>query len=222
MQHEGIDADRLRPDLQASITTPNGQTLRAGDPVVTYVARNLEPYRGFHVFMRALPEMLRQRPNARVLIIGSGMSYHNLREFFSHDEGPCAAAKSFDDWLTQTVLLEDVASRDSRLCDWRNAPGAKASHPTPEHLEPLFVIAGAVTSQQSDSEYETVSRTPAQGIQDGVDAERLAQLLDEALALDLPNITRFVVSEVAERLENGARPIPFMRFLNGARRLEHL
>ena len=46
--------------------------------------------------------------------------------------------------------------------------------------------------------------------------------LDEALALDLPNITRFVVAEVAERMKGGDRPIPFMRFLNGARRLEHL
>lgn len=46
--------------------------------------------------------------------------------------------------------------------------------------------------------------------------------LDEALALDLPNITRFVVAEIAERLASGPRPIPFMRFLNGARRLEHL
>lgn len=46
--------------------------------------------------------------------------------------------------------------------------------------------------------------------------------LDEALALDLPNITRFVVAEIAERLQKPERPIPFMRFLNGARRLEHL
>lgn len=46
--------------------------------------------------------------------------------------------------------------------------------------------------------------------------------LDEALALDLPNITRFVVAEVAARLSGEARPIPFMRFLRGARRLEHL
>lgn len=46
--------------------------------------------------------------------------------------------------------------------------------------------------------------------------------LDEALALDLPNITRFVVAEIAERLKGEQRPIPFMRFLNGARRLEHL
>jgi 8-oxo-dGTP pyrophosphatase MutT (NUDIX family) len=46
--------------------------------------------------------------------------------------------------------------------------------------------------------------------------------LDEALALDLPNITRFVVQEVAQRLEDPDRPAPFMRFLRGARRLEHL
>ncbi len=46
--------------------------------------------------------------------------------------------------------------------------------------------------------------------------------LKEVEALDLPNITRFVVAEIAERLAAGPRPIPFMRFLNGARRLEHL
>ena len=46
--------------------------------------------------------------------------------------------------------------------------------------------------------------------------------LDEALALDLPNITRFVIQEIALRLEDEARPAPFMRFVKGARRLEHL
>lgn len=64
------------PDPQASITTPNGQTLRAGDPVVTYVARNLEPYRGFHVFMRVLAQI--QKRNARVhavIVGGDGVSY---------------------------------------------------------------------------------------------------------------------------------------------------
>jgi len=78
-----------------------------------------------------------------VLMLGSGMSYHNLREFFSPDAGPRTAAKSFDDWLTQTLLLDDTQARDNRLEDWLDAPGARASHPTPEHLEPLFVIAGA-------------------------------------------------------------------------------
>ena len=78
-----------------------------------------------------------------VLMLGSGMSYHNLREFFSTAESPRTAAKSFNDWLTQTLLLDDSRARGTRLMDWRSAPGAKASHPTPEHLEPLFVIAGA-------------------------------------------------------------------------------
>ena len=46
------------------------------DEVVTYVARNLEPYRGFHVFMRALPDLLRRRPKAHVVIVGGdGVSY---------------------------------------------------------------------------------------------------------------------------------------------------
>ena len=44
--------------------------LTARDEVITYVARNLEPYRGFHIFMRALPEILRRRPRAHVIIVG--------------------------------------------------------------------------------------------------------------------------------------------------------
>lgn len=74
--HEGIDLDNLRPDPQAVLNLPNGKTLRAGDPVVTYVARNLEPYRGFHQFMRALPTVLDKHPTCQVVILGAdGVSY---------------------------------------------------------------------------------------------------------------------------------------------------
>ncbi|MGQ0750827.1 MAG: glycosyltransferase family 4 protein [Betaproteobacteria bacterium] len=66
---DGIDTATVRPDADAAVTL-DGQTLRAGDEVLTFVNRNLEPYRGYHVFMRALPEILRRRPNARVLIVG--------------------------------------------------------------------------------------------------------------------------------------------------------
>jgi glycosyltransferase involved in cell wall biosynthesis len=59
----------VHPDSAATVTL-NGRTLRAGDEVVTFVNRNLEPYRGYHVFMRALPEILRRRPNAVALIVG--------------------------------------------------------------------------------------------------------------------------------------------------------
>ncbi|HJV25771.1 MAG TPA: glycosyltransferase family 4 protein [Aromatoleum sp.] len=67
--HEGVDTTQVRPDATACVCVA-GQTLKAGDEIVTYVARNLEPYRGFHTFMRALPALLRRRPNARVLIAG--------------------------------------------------------------------------------------------------------------------------------------------------------
>ena len=53
VRHEGIATDTLGPGPAASVTTPSGAMLKAGDPVITYVARNLEPYRGFHIFMRA-------------------------------------------------------------------------------------------------------------------------------------------------------------------------
>jgi glycosyltransferase involved in cell wall biosynthesis len=69
--HEGIDTETVRPDPKAWVELKaRGIRLRAGDEVITYVARNLEPYRGFHVFMRALPALLKRRPNAHVLIVG--------------------------------------------------------------------------------------------------------------------------------------------------------
>lgn len=68
--HDGIDTARVRPDPDAEVVLPNGARLRAGDEVVTYVARNLEPYRGFHTFMRALPALLAARPRATVLVVG--------------------------------------------------------------------------------------------------------------------------------------------------------
>lgn len=74
--HEGIDTARMRPNPHARLTLPNGQYLRPSDEVVTFVARNLEPLRGYHIFMRALPEILRRRPNAQIIIIGrTGVSY---------------------------------------------------------------------------------------------------------------------------------------------------
>lgn len=68
--HDGIDTARVRPDPSASLALPGGGTLRAGDEVLTFVNRNLEPYRGYHIFMRALPEVLAARPQAQVVIIG--------------------------------------------------------------------------------------------------------------------------------------------------------
>jgi len=75
--HEGIDTDEVAPDPSAEVFLPNRNVrVRPGDEVLTYVARNLEPVRGYHVFMRALPRILRLRPQARVFIVGGdGVSY---------------------------------------------------------------------------------------------------------------------------------------------------
>ncbi len=68
--HEGIDTRIVTPDSQAWLQLANGLKLQAGDEIVTYVARNLEPYRGFPEFMRSLPAILARCPRAQVLIVG--------------------------------------------------------------------------------------------------------------------------------------------------------
>lgn len=69
--HDGIHTDRLQPDPAAFVQLGRSkQVLRVGDEVVTFVNRNLEPMRGYHQFMRALPEILARRPQARVVIVG--------------------------------------------------------------------------------------------------------------------------------------------------------
>lgn len=69
--HEGIDTQAVAPDRNAHFAVPGTAIdLTPDDEVVTYVARNLEPYRGFPSFMRSLPAVLAQRPNARVLVVG--------------------------------------------------------------------------------------------------------------------------------------------------------
>lgn len=75
--HDGIDTDALAPNPEASCTFPRtGLKLKAGDELVTFVNRNLEPYRGWHIFARALPLIQKVRPNAHILIVGEdGVSY---------------------------------------------------------------------------------------------------------------------------------------------------
>jgi aromatic ring-opening dioxygenase catalytic subunit (LigB family) len=75
-----------------------------------------------------------------VLIVGSGMSYHNLREF-GLDPNP--ESDRFDEWLTDAACTPDPDRRNAKLNQWKNAPGARRAHPREEHLIPLMVAAGA-------------------------------------------------------------------------------
>ena len=69
--HEGVNTDGCQPDPNSVIQLKNGSiSLKPGDEVITFVNRNLEPYRGYHIFMRALPKVLAARPKARVIIVG--------------------------------------------------------------------------------------------------------------------------------------------------------
>ena len=69
--HDGIDTERVKPNPDVVMRlAQSGLTLRPGDEVITFVNRNMEPYRGFHVFMRAIPEIQKRRPNAVMLIVG--------------------------------------------------------------------------------------------------------------------------------------------------------
>ena len=74
--HDGIDTNSLVPDDSVQLKLASGITLSSNDEVITFVNRNLEPYRGYHTFMRCLPLILKSRPDAHVLIIGGdGVSY---------------------------------------------------------------------------------------------------------------------------------------------------
>jgi len=89
VMHEGIDTQLVSPDPNARLNLPNMTIeLTRDNELVTYVARNLEPYRGFQSFMRSLPAILAQRPNAHVLIVGGDeVSYgHHLPDGQTHQQ----------------------------------------------------------------------------------------------------------------------------------------
>lgn len=87
--------------------------------------------------------------NEGVLLIGSGLSYHNLRAF-----GPAAVdvSATFDAWLQQAMRLP-AAERTQALLDWAQAPAARQAHPREEHLLPLMVAVGAAEEDAAHAVY---------------------------------------------------------------------
>ncbi|MDD5286300.1 MAG: glycosyltransferase, partial [Desulfuromonadaceae bacterium] len=89
--HDGIDCDAISPNPAVRLTLNGTLNLNRDDEIITFVNRNLEPYRGYHIFMRALPEILSSRPRATVLIVGGNdVSYgarppegQNWRDIFA-------------------------------------------------------------------------------------------------------------------------------------------
>ena len=86
-----------------------------------------------------------------VLIVGSGLSYHNLRQFFSpRGWGPSG---EFDGWLNGVLQVGDPKERAKLLAAWEAAPAARAAHPREEHLLPLMVAAGAAGDVAAERTY---------------------------------------------------------------------
>lgn len=75
-----------------------------------------------------------------ILIIGSGLSYHNLRSFDARAEKP---SREFDAWLSETLVENSPEERKQRLLEWERAPSARLAHPQEDHLIPLMVAVGA-------------------------------------------------------------------------------
>jgi len=88
----------------------------------------------------SLGRALRPLRNEGVFILGSGMTFHDLRTFFDPRAHGISAA--FDAWL-QAAVTAEPASRDAQLSAWTDAPMARRAHPREEHLIPLHVVAGA-------------------------------------------------------------------------------
>jgi len=110
--------------------------------------RDLDP--GFHLAMGRALQPLRDE---RVLIVGSGLSYHNLSRFQSTRQQDNDDAAAFDRWLTEAVEHPDASERNRRLMAWEQAPAAHAAHPRSDHLAPLFVVAGAAGQARGERNY---------------------------------------------------------------------
>jgi aromatic ring-opening dioxygenase catalytic subunit (LigB family) len=89
----------------------------------------------------ALGRALQPLRDEGVFIIGSGMTFHNLRAF--RDPRAAPVAETFDAWLRGVMTVGDTASRERSLEGWASAPASRAAHPREEHLIPLMVAAGA-------------------------------------------------------------------------------
>lgn len=102
-----------------------------------------------HLALGAALEPLRSED---VLIIGSGMSYHNLPVLMVSMSGrsPGNQSQIFDDWLSSAVTQPDSAHRNALLAEWKKGEGARNAHPEEEHLLPLMVVAGAGGEDRGD------------------------------------------------------------------------
>lgn len=123
---------------------------QAGIPVVQLsLVKGFDP--ATHIAIGKALAPLREQG---VLILGSGMSFHNMPAFFSPNPATRTRSDVFDQWLTQTLCDKALthAERNQQMIDWVRAPEARFCHPREEHLLPVHVCFGAASVQSSSAE----------------------------------------------------------------------
>lgn len=90
-----------------------------------------------------------------ILIVATGMSYHNLRQFMTGDPATDAIARTFDTWLSRAVQAASE-DRDQALLNWEQAPGARICHPREEHLLSIMIAAGAAGQDRGVRTYSDI------------------------------------------------------------------
>jgi aromatic ring-opening dioxygenase catalytic subunit (LigB family) len=91
--------------------------------------------------------------NENILIIGSGLSYHNIQGLAGGTSSVTEDSKLFDNWLQNSLINRSAAEREAELINWAQAPCALAAHPTEDHLVPLFVTVGAAEQSTASLKY---------------------------------------------------------------------
>ncbi len=139
----GIDsAEELERGYDHGIFVPLKVAFPEADIPILQLSlqKGLDPAR--HI---AIGKALTGLRDDNILVIGSGLSFHNLSAL--GDPGAASPARDFDQWLTHVLCESSPEQRETALTQWADAPGARICHPREEHLLPLMVALGAGSTE---------------------------------------------------------------------------
>jgi len=168
--HDGVRTELLTPDPDATLEIPEKNlTLRSGDEILTFVSRNLEPYRGYHILMRSLPKILKARPNAQVVIVGG--------DAFSYGTRP-PGAQSWKEMFLNEVKDQIDQSRVHFLgyVDYNRFTSVIRTSRVHAYLTYPFVLSWSMLEAMSAGALVIGSRTPP--VQEAITHGRNGLLVD--------------------------------------------